>query len=157
MSSASSDRSASGARWTWLSTSGRWPAFQASMNWLRMRSRSRVTENLLQSLHATAAARVKVVHGDADPVGDLVGRQPFEEGHREHLAVVVVLDVGDAPRQKVVCGSAALLVVGGLGVLGLAVERDASDRRVIGAGLIAGLVGVVEAAGGVLGVPELLA
>src|SRR3954454_18151786 len=95
MSSSSPSRSSSGTRARWPSMSGRRPAFHESMNSLRIRSRSVVTEDLLQFGDAALAALVDVGQGDVEPFGDLLAGQPLDEGQIQHGAVVVVLDQRD--------------------------------------------------------------
>src|SRR4051812_28560047 len=87
MSSASSSRSSAGARPTKSSTSGRMPAFHASMNWLRMRSRPGVTEDPLELQHAAAPPLVDVVRGDVQALRDLVAGELLDVRHVEHLSV----------------------------------------------------------------------
>src|SRR4051812_27645773 len=106
--SASSSRSPAGARARNASTSGRRPAFQSSMNSLRLRSRSVLTQNPLQFANAAAAALEDVVQGDAEPLHDLLGGKLLDVGQLEQLTVVVVLDLGDRPGDEAL----GLLVVG---------------------------------------------
>src|SRR4051794_11964927 len=100
------------------------------MNSLRTRSRSVVTEDLLQSLESAAAACIDVGMADAESLGDLVTRQSLGERHLEHDAVVVVLDLVDRPGDELARAVVALVVGGRLGVEGLALERVAGDRGV---------------------------
>src|SRR3954469_18157390 len=95
MSSSSSSRSASGTRARCSSMSGRRPAFHESMNSLRIRSRSVVTEDLLQLVHATLAALVHVGQGDPQLVGDLVVGKLLDQAQFEDRAVVVVGELRD--------------------------------------------------------------
>src|SRR4051812_33832354 len=97
MSCSSSARTSSGTRARWPSMSGRRPAFQESMNSLRIRSRSVVTEDLLQFGDAALAALVDVGQGDVEPFGDLLAVELLLEGQFQHGAVVVVLDEADRP------------------------------------------------------------
>src|SRR4051812_25946893 len=110
MSSASSSRCSAGARSTKSSTSGRIPEFHASMNWLRMRSRSRVTEDPLELLHPAPPPLVHVVGGDVQTSCDLVAGELFDVRHVEHLLIAGVRNLGDRPDEQVVRLLAAFLV-----------------------------------------------
>src|SRR4051812_36662511 len=157
MSSASSARSSTGARSMKSSTSGRWPVVHASTNWLRMRSRSVVTEDLLQLLDAAAAARVDIVGSDVEVRRDLVAGEPFEQGQFKYLSVVVVFDLGDRPGDEFGLLAQALLVGKVLRLDRSALARVPGDRGVVRAPLIAVRVGLVETAGRPLLVAQLLA
>src|SRR5918911_136487 len=76
MSEASSSRRSGSTRARCSSTSGRRPAFHASMKSLRMRSGSRGTEDPLQFLQAAAAALVDVVGADLQALCDRRGVEP---------------------------------------------------------------------------------
>src|SRR3954447_4701805 len=157
MSSARSSRSSAGARPTKSSTSGRMPAFHASMNWLRMRSRSGVTEDPLELQHAAPPPLVDVLRGDVQALCDLVACELLDVRHVEHLLVAGVGDLGDRPDEQVVGLLTAVLV--GERLLGelLALARVAGDGRVVRAPVVAVGVARVETAGRVLVVAELLA
>src|SRR3954466_13735410 len=101
MSADSRSRSASAARARCSSRSGRRPAFQASTNSLRMRSGSGATKDLLQFLHAAAAALVDVVEADLKPLRDCVGIELLEVGELEHGTVVLVAHPADRPVHEV--------------------------------------------------------
>src|SRR3954451_1039098 len=150
MAARSCSRSGSAARARCSSRSGLRPAFQASMKSLRMRSGSGGTEDLLQFLHAAAAALVDVVGRDAEPFGDLLAIELLDVGQLEHLAVVVVAHAADGPVHEGVGLLPAVLlerrVLGAgaqLGVVG-------GDRGVVRAAVAAVVPRRVEAAGGVL-------
>src|SRR3954453_18515670 len=110
MSSASWSRSSTGARPTKSSTSGRMPAFHASMNWLRMRSRSGVTEDPLELQHAAPPPLVDVRGGDVQALRDLVAGELLVVGHGEHLLGAGVGDLGDRPEEQIVSLLTAVLV-----------------------------------------------
>src|SRR3954451_21383340 len=154
MSPASSSRWAAATRARCSSTSGRRPAFHASMNSLRTRSGSGGTEDPLQFDQAAAAALVDVVDGDAQARGDGLGVELLEPRELEDGAVVVVAHLGDAPP-----GEALGLLATGLGLgrlLGLGAQLlvVAGERRVVGAALAAVVPRRVEAARSLL-VPPL--
>src|SRR4051794_39432227 len=100
MSAASCSRSRSAARARCSSRSGRRPAFQASTNSLRMRSGSGGTKDLLQFLHAAAAALVDVVRGDAEALGDRVAVELLDVRELQDGAVVVVAHAPDRPAHE---------------------------------------------------------
>ena len=106
---------------------------------------------------AAAAAGVDIVQGDAELVGDLLGRKLVEPGQLEHLAVVVVGDLADGPGDELLglepaeLGStAASATLAQLGVV-------SGERSVKRPGLALGLERLVEAARGALVVAQLLA
>src|ERR1700750_219623 len=111
MSAASCSRSGSAARATYSSTSGRRPAFHASTKSLRMRSGSGGTEDPLQFREAATAALVDVVEADARAPRDGRAVELLEVGELEHLAVLVVADLGDAPAGEALGVAAAGLVL----------------------------------------------
>src|SRR3954454_17106806 len=90
MSARSCSRSGSAARARWTSRSGLRPAFQASMKSLRMRSGSGGTEDLLQFLHAAAAALVDVVGGDVEARRYRLAVELLDVRQLEDGAIVVV-------------------------------------------------------------------
>src|SRR3954468_12470230 len=139
------------------STSGRVPAFQASMNSLSTLSRSEVTEDLLQFLYAATAARIDIVHRDAAPVGDLLGGELLQVGHLEDLPVVVVRYLGDRPARDVFRLKPAALLLDGVGAALAQSGVVGGECGVIWACLAAGLESRVDAARLALVVAELLA
>src|SRR3954454_19255682 len=140
MSSSSPSRSSSATRARCSSMSGRRPAFHESMNSLRTRSRSVVTEDLLQFLQAAAAALVDVVEAGVDPCGDLLARKLFDEGELEDGAVAVVGDLAGAPADEGDRLLAGRLVPESLVVLDLGLLVVPLDEHVEAAG-VAVLVG----------------
>src|SRR3954452_25297702 len=145
MSSSSPARSSSETRSRCSSMSGRRPAFHESMNSLRTRSRSVVTEDLLQVSLAACAALIDVVDAGVDPCGDLLAGKLFEVGELEDSPVAVVGDLADAPVDE-----GDRLLAGGLVFERLLVGDGALaqvllDELVEAAG-VAALVAVVEAA-----------
>src|SRR3954453_7802344 len=100
MSSSSPSRSFSETRARCSSMSGRRPAFYESMNSLRTRSRSVVTEDLLQFVQAASAALVDVVEAGVDPCSDVLAGKLFDDGELQDRAVVVVGDLTDAPMDE---------------------------------------------------------
>src|SRR5215218_7981429 len=117
MSAASASRSGSPTRPTWASTSGRRPAFQASMNSLRTWSGFAGTEDPLHLPLPAAAPLVEVVHGDVEPAGDGRAVELLEPCQLEHRAVALVADLGDRPRHQ---------------ALGLLAARLGGERVVLG-------------------------
>src|SRR3954453_17150642 len=110
MSSASWSRSSTGARPTKSSTSGRIPAFHASMNWLRMRSRSGVTEDPLELQHAAPPPLVDVRGGDVQALPHLGAGAPLDVRHVAHLLVAGVEDLGGCSDEQALCLLAAVLL-----------------------------------------------
>src|SRR3954447_18905031 len=157
MSPASSSRRAGSTRARCSSTSGRRPAFQASMNSLRTRSGSGGTEDPLQFLQAAAAALVDVVDADAEPFGDLLAVELLEVRELEHLAVLGVALLRDPPLDEPRGVLARGLVVERLVGLRAALGAVGGERGVVLATLAAGLPGLVEAAGAAALVAQLLA
>src|SRR3954469_18114703 len=157
MSPASSSRWAGSTRARCSSTSGRRPAFQASMNSLRTRSGSGGTEDPLQFLQAAAAALVDVVDADAETLGDLLAVELLKVGELQDLAVLGVCNLRDPPADE----SGGVLARGLVGerLVGLraAVGVVGGERGVVRAALAAGLPGLVEAAGAAALVAQLLA
>src|SRR5918911_2255110 len=100
MSEASSSRRSGSTRARCSSTSGRRPAFHASMNSLRTRSGSGGTEDPLQFLQAAAAALVDVVEADAQALGDRLAVEALQVGELEDLAVLGVAHLGDPPADQ---------------------------------------------------------
>src|SRR3954451_20183965 len=95
MSSSRPSRSSSATRARCSSIEGRRPAFHESMNSLRTRSRSVVTEDLLQFVLSALAALVHVGDCDVQSLGDLLAGQLLDEGQLEDRAVILVLQLGD--------------------------------------------------------------
>src|SRR3954463_10622101 len=157
MSPASSSRWAGSTRARCSSTSGRRPAFQASMNSLRTRSGSRGTEDPLQFLQAAAAALVDVVDADAETLGDLLAVELLEVGELEDLAVLGVSHLRDPPSDEPRGVLARDLVVERLVGLRAPLGVVGGERGVVRATLAAGLPGLVEAAGAAALVAQLLA
>src|SRR3954464_2845586 len=100
MSPASSSRWAAATRARCSSTSGRRPAFHASMNSLRTRSGSGGTEDPLQFLQAAAAALVDAVDADAEALGDLLAVELLAVRELEDLAVLGVRYLRDPPADE---------------------------------------------------------
>src|SRR5260221_10482823 len=84
------------------------------MNSLRIWSRSRVTKDLLQFQDTATAALVDVVHSDPQLLGDLLGGQFFDVGQFEYLAVFVVRDLADCPRDQLLGALLVPLVLDGV-------------------------------------------
>src|SRR3954454_17104166 len=157
MSPASSSRWAGSTRARCSSTSGRRPAFQASMNSLRTRSGSGGTEDPLQFLQAAAAALVDVVDADAETLGDLLAVELLEVGELQDLAVLGVCNLRDPPADEPRGVLARDLVGERLVGLRAALGVVGGERGVVRAALAARLPGLVEAAGAAALVAQLLA
>src|SRR5215217_2642936 len=157
MSARSCTRSGSAARARCSSTSGRRPAFHASMKSLRMRSGSGGTEDLLQFLHAAAAALVDVVGRDAEPLGDGVAVELLEVGELEHLAVAVVAHAPDRPADEALRLLAALLLAQRVVGTGAELLVVGGERGVVRAALAVGLPRRIQASLDPLLVTQLLA
>src|SRR3954466_16242997 len=156
-SSASSACSTAGTRAMNSSTSGRSPAFQASMNSLRTCSRVVLIQDLLQFAQAARAALVGIFRRDLQSLGDLGSWQLLVVGQLQNLAVFVVLDLADCPQHQAFFALLFQVAVNPLGRL-LVARRF---PRGGGAGVPAGIGGrgepLVDTSGRPLRVTELLA
>src|SRR4051794_10388794 len=155
MSAASASRWVSATSRRCASTSGRRPAFQASMNSLRIWSGFAGTEDPLHLPLPAAAPLVEVVHGDAEAAGDRGAVQLLQPRQLQHRAVALVAHLADGPRDEPL-GLLAALLGGDRVLLGRAALGGVGRQRgVVRAGLAARVEALVQAARAAAPVAEL--